>query len=60
MSTDPQIADRIAIEEILYRYAHLIDSMQYHRIAEEIFTLEGSIDFGGARSVGREATMRNA
>ena len=49
------LTDRIAIEECLYRYAHLIDAMQYHRIAEEVFTEDGSIDFGGARAVGREA-----
>jgi len=56
MNIDMQtLTDRIAIEECIYRYAHLVDSMQYHRIAEEVFTEDGSIDFGGARSVGREA-----
>ncbi|WP_458752569.1 nuclear transport factor 2 family protein [Sphingobium xenophagum] len=49
------LADRLAIEECLYLYAHLVDSMQFHRIAEEVFTEDGSIDFGSARSVGREA-----
>ncbi|WP_404476607.1 nuclear transport factor 2 family protein [Novosphingobium sp. BL-52-GroH] len=49
------IADRIAIEECVYRYAHLVDAMQFHRIAEDVFTLDGSIDFGGTRSIGREA-----
>jgi hypothetical protein len=56
MTIDLQtIADRIAVEECIYRYAHLIDAMQFHRVAEEVFTQDGSIDFGGARSVGREA-----
>ncbi|ALR21825.1 nuclear transport factor 2 family protein [Sphingobium baderi] len=56
MTIDLQIlADRIAIEECIYRYAHLVDSMQYDRIAKEVFTEDGSIDFGGAQSVGREA-----
>ncbi|WP_449472793.1 nuclear transport factor 2 family protein [Sphingobium chungangianum] len=50
-----KLADRLSIEECIYRYAHLVDSMQFHRIAEEIFTDDGSIDFGSARSVGREA-----
>jgi hypothetical protein len=56
MTIDLQtIADRIAVEECIYRYAHLIDAMQFHRVAEEVFTQDGSIDFGAARSVGREA-----
>lgn len=56
MTPDLQmLADRVAIEQCLYRYAHLIDAMQYHRVAEEVFTEDGIIDFGGARSVGREA-----
>lgn len=49
------LADRIAIEECLYRYAHLIDAMHYHRIADEVFTPDGIIDFGGAKAVGRDA-----
>jgi hypothetical protein len=56
MTVDPAtIADRIAIEECIYRYAHLVDAMQFHRIADEVFTADGAIDFGAARSVGREA-----
>lgn len=61
MSLDLQtLADRIAIEECLYRYAHLIDTMHYHRIAEEVFTEDGSIDFGGDRAVGRDAIHAQA
>jgi hypothetical protein len=56
MTIDLQsIADRIDIEACIYRYAHLVDTMQYHRIADEVFTVDGSIDFGSARSEGREA-----
>ncbi|WP_336971290.1 nuclear transport factor 2 family protein [Sphingobium aromaticiconvertens] len=50
MTLDLQImSDRIAIEECLYRYAHLVDAIQYDRIAEEVFTEDACIDFGGAR-----------
>jgi hypothetical protein len=56
MTIDLQtIADRIAVEECIYRYAHLIDSMQFDRIATEVFTEDGCIDFGSARSEGRAA-----
>ena len=45
------LADRLAIEERVYMYAHLLDSKQYHRIAEEVFTEDGDIDFGGQRTL---------
>ena len=61
MTIDPAIlTDRIAVEECLYMYAHLLDSQQYHRIADEVFTEDGDIDFGGTRAQGRaeiEATV---
>lgn len=47
------IADRMAIEERIYMYAHLLDSQQYGRIAEEVFTEDGDIDFGGQQALGR-------
>ena len=54
MTLDSNIlADRIAVEERLYMYAHLLDSQQHHRIAEEIFTEDGDIDFGGQQAIGR-------
>ena len=49
------IADRIAIEECVYRYAHLIDSLQFHRVADEVFAEDGRIEFGATLAVGREA-----
>ncbi len=54
------LADRIAVEERIYMYAHLLDSQQYHRIADEVFTEDADVDFGGQRAVGRaeiEATV---
>ena len=50
-----ELADRAAIEHCLYMYAHLIDSQQYHRLADEVFTQDGDIDFGGTRAQGRAA-----
>lgn len=49
------LADRIAVEERLLMYAHLLDSMQFERIATEIFTADAQVDFGGDHVVGREA-----
>lgn len=61
MPTGPAtLADRLAVEETIYMYAHLLDSQQYHRIAAEVFTEDGDIDFGGQRANGRaeiEATV---
>lgn len=61
MTVDPAtLADRLAVEERIYMYAHLLDSQQYHRIADEVFTDDGDIDFGGQRACGRaqiEATV---
>jgi SnoaL-like domain len=54
MTIDPAtLADRLAVEERIYMYAHLLDSQQYHRIADEVFTEDGDIDFGGQRAHGR-------
>ena len=54
MAVDMQaLSDRVAIEERLYIYAHLLDSQQYDRVASEIFTEDGDIDFGGQRANGR-------
>jgi hypothetical protein len=60
MNDPSSLADRIAIEECIYMYAHLLDSQQFHRIADEVFTEDGDIDFGGQRVHGRaeiEATV---
>jgi ketosteroid isomerase-like protein len=47
------LADRIAIEECIFHYAHLLDSLQFDRIAAEIFTEDANVDFGGANVAGR-------
>lgn len=52
-SDSTSLSDRIAVEERLYMYAHLLDSQQYHRVADEVFTDDGDIDFGGTRAQGR-------
>lgn len=61
MSVDlATFADRIAVEERIFMYAHLLDSRQFHRIADEVFTEDADVDFGGQRAKGRaeiEATV---
>lgn len=61
MNIDPAtMADRMAVEQCIYMYAHLLDSKQYDRIAAEVFTEDGDIDFGGQPARGRaeiEATV---
>lgn len=49
------LADRIAVEERLLMYVHLLDSWQFERIAAEIFTPDASVDFAGDHVVGRTA-----
>jgi ketosteroid isomerase-like protein len=49
------LEDRIAIEDCLKRYAHLIDSGQAERVASDIFTEDADITLGGIHVVGREA-----
>lgn len=49
------LADRIAVEERLFLYAHYLDTMQFDRIADEIFTEDANVDFGGANVTGRKA-----
>lgn len=54
MTIDLQsLADRIAIEERILLYAHYLDSMQFDRVAAEIFTEDANVDFGGANVTGR-------
>ena len=56
MAIDLQtLEDRIEIEDCLNRYAHLIDSGQPERVAEEIFTEDADVTLGGIHVVGRKA-----
>jgi hypothetical protein len=41
-----ELADRIAVEEIIYRYPHCLDTGQFALIAEEIFTPDAELRFG--------------
>ncbi len=49
------LAERLAIQDLVILYGHFHDSKQSHRIADEIFTADASIDFGTGEIVGREA-----
>ena len=49
------LEDRIAIEDCLKRYAHLIDSGQPERVAQDIFTEDADVTLGGIHVIGREA-----
>lgn len=56
MPIDLQVLeDRIAIEDCLKRYAHLIDSGQAERVAEEVFTEDADVTLGGIHAIGRAA-----
>jgi hypothetical protein len=39
----------------VYHYAHLVDSLQFHRVAGEVFAEDGRIEFGATLAIGREA-----
>jgi hypothetical protein len=49
------LEDRIAIERLLYMYAHLIDSGRNDLIATEIFAEDAEVDMGGGFIAGRAA-----
>jgi hypothetical protein len=49
------LADRIAIEERLYLYGHLLDTKRFEQVAAEIFTEDADIHLGGENLIGRAA-----
>ncbi len=49
------IQDRIAIEERILLYAHYLDSLQFERLASEVFSEDAVVDFGGTQARGRAA-----
>jgi hypothetical protein len=51
MLSQQELSDRFEIQDLVYLYAHLIDSKQIDRLREEIFTPDVFIDysvFGGS------------
>lgn len=56
MSIDLQtIADRIAIEERLFLYGQYLDTGRPERVAEQVFTEGGALEFGSTSLKGRDA-----
>ena len=49
-----EIQDRLAIQDLLYHYAELVDTGQCQRIAREIFAPDGVAEFGPAQVAGFE------
>jgi hypothetical protein len=49
------VEDWRAVYEHEINYAHLLDTGQTHRIAEEIFSADAELDYGTGRLLGREA-----
>ncbi len=45
--------DRCAIDELLLRYAYYLDSGRRSRIADEIFTPDARLDYGGEPILGK-------
>lgn len=46
-----EISDRLEIQDLVYRYSELIDTKQFERLGDEIFTPDAHIDysaFGGS------------
>jgi hypothetical protein len=52
-----EIEDRFAIEDLLYLYAFLADTDQFHRIADEVFAEDAVLDWG-VREVNGRAALR--
>nr|ART35602.1 A70 [uncultured bacterium] len=49
------IEDRLAVQDLIILYGHLHDSKQSHRVADEIFCADATIDFGSGVISGRDA-----
>ncbi len=49
------VEQRHAVQDVVLRYAQLLDTGQQHRVAAEIFTADAIIDYGDAPVVGRAA-----
>ena len=49
------LADRIAVEDCIKRYAHLLDSGEAERVADEVFTQDADITLGGIAVIGSAA-----
>ena len=49
------VEDRLAVQDVVILYGHFHDSRQSHRIADEIFCADATIDFGTGLVSGREA-----
>ena len=49
------LRDRIAIEDCIKRYAHLLVSGEAARVGDEVFTEDADITLGGIGAVGRSA-----
>ena len=50
-----EIEDRFAIQDLLYLYAFLADTDQFHRITDEIFADDAVLDWGVREVRGRDA-----
>lgn len=48
------VEDRFAVQDLVIFYGHLHDTLQSHRVADEIFTEDAVIDFGTGIVRGRE------
>jgi SnoaL-like domain len=47
--------DRFAIHDVLHLYSYLADTDQYERIADEVFSEDGVLDWGLGEVAGRDA-----
>jgi hypothetical protein len=51
------LSDRLAVQDVVILYAHLLDSGQHDRLAAEIFAPDAVLDLGSAVLSGREAII---
>ncbi|MEZ5573263.1 MAG: nuclear transport factor 2 family protein [Halioglobus sp.] len=45
MLSQQELSDRFEIQDLVFLYAHLIDSKQFDRLRDEIFTADAYIDY---------------
>jgi SnoaL-like domain len=46
MTSIEEIADRLAVEDVLKHYSHCLDIREVHRIVDEVFAPEARVDYG--------------
>ena len=58
MLSQQELSDRFEIQDLVFHYAHLIDSKRFDALREDVFTADAHIDYSAmGGSVGDQRTV---